>query len=114
MITSIIIVAVFFSSQFFSYNLSTSSDRSSTGYSSPGKRQHQPIMGTTGIGVTSQVLSLSSVRRGDLRRQSQIIADESSAYTTSGVAAKKSGTFLLFYISFAGNMEMRIIQNMKN
>ena len=81
----------------FSYNLSTSSDKSSTGYSSPGKRQHQPNMGVAAIGVSSQGSSLSTtVRRGDLRRQSQIIADESISNVV-GVAAppKKQGKNLI-------------------
>ena len=60
-------------------------------------------MGTAGMGGTSQVLSLSSVRRGDLRRQSQIIADESSSYTSSGGAAKTSGTVLRFCITLNGD-----------
>ena len=54
-------------------------------------------MGTTGIGGTSQALSLSAIRRGDLRRQSQIIADESTTYTGSGAGVKKSGKIWFWY-----------------
>ena len=79
-----------YSSNHLSYNLSTSSDRSSTGYNSPGKRQQQPNMGVAAL--ASQGSSLSAVRRGDLRRQSQIIADESTIGLAT--ATRKQGTIL--------------------
>ena len=72
----------------FSYNQSTSSDRSSPGYSNSGKRQHQSNISPASTGETS---SVSTVKRGDFRRQSQIINDENCG---AGVSNKKSGNFL--------------------
>ena len=72
----------------FSYNQSTSSDRSSPGYSNSGKRQHQSNISPVSTGETS---SVSTVKRGDFRRQSQIINDENCG---AGVSNKKSGNFL--------------------
>ena len=53
--------------------------------------------------IASQGSSLSAVRRGDLRRQSQIIADES--ITTVGVAtpSKKQGRTFRILIKNIGN-----------
>ena len=85
-----------------SYNLSTSSDRSSTGYSSPGKRQHQPNMGVA-ASIASQGSSLSAVRRGDLRRQSQIIADESISTVGVATPSKKQGKNANIFIENIGN-----------
>ena len=73
----------------FSYNQSTSSDRSSPGYSNSGKRQHQSNISPASTGETS---SVSTVKRGDFRRQSQIINDENCG---AGVSNKKSGNFLV-------------------
>ena len=70
-------------------------------------------MGTAGMGGTSQVSALSSVRRGDLRRQSQIIADESSSVTSSGGAAKTSGTVLRFCVTLNGDSEIKYKKTLK-
>ena len=59
--------------------------------------------------IASQGSSLSAVRRGDLRRQSQIIADESISTVGVATPSKKQGKNANIFIENIGNLIIRIM-----
>ena len=58
--------------------------------------------------IASQGSSLSAVRRGDLRRQSQIIADESISTVGVATPSKKQGKNANIFIENIGNLILKL------